>query len=106
MVEDLKLTGAAECVKFYKDFYSQDQLQELDFSALKSIPRWNTLSENNKTRLERSITRHGITKALSDFDSDEAPVTDGFTFLKATWIIIEDEFLKAIRTFFKQGGSY
>nr|GEU79886.1 RNA-directed DNA polymerase, eukaryota, reverse transcriptase zinc-binding domain protein [Tanacetum cinerariifolium] len=65
----------------------------------------NTLSNKEALFMVRDIQDKEIKDALFDIDSDKAYGPDGysFKFFKKAWVVVGDEFLLAVKEFFKSG---
>lgn len=101
-IEDIKL----EAVRFYEDFLTHQphRLDILSMEQLKELMRFRC-SETDKLQLTKEVTDEDVSKVLFDMPTNKSPGPDGYTceFFKASWSVVEQDFTKAIQSFFIKG---
>ncbi|XP_042481160.1 uncharacterized protein LOC122061743 [Macadamia integrifolia] len=89
-------------VDFYKNFHSENPV-EPHYELLDQIP--TLISNEDNAFLDAVPSREEIKMAIWDLDADSSPGPDGFPgqFFRSCWDIVENDFCRAIFSFFLVG---
>ncbi|CAH1447585.1 unnamed protein product [Lactuca virosa] len=89
-----------QIVKYFSDFLGVDS----DVSPIINPEDLfeNKLNQDQAFDMVKEVTCEEIKAAVFDIDDDKAPGPDGYTskFFKAAWVIVGDDFCKAVKEFF------
>lgn len=102
VVEDVEQIGHL-FVKFYENLFGRaSEVQQIDQSNVELGPK---LTEQYRDLLCAEVTEEEIRKAVFNIDMSKAPGPDGYGsgFFRASWNIVGEDIIKAVKGFFSTG---